>query len=131
MLICPPPESRSVIIANIAEAINEPRNLYNDGLRQNAAFVVNELLSTTQSLGHFHNTLDRVNLAMGTQSGRHQGIQLINSILENTNFSNCINRCETELAMVTPLHGRPFLRNDLPEIYFGKFPLHHPGYPIV
>jgi len=29
------------------------------------------------------------------------------------------------------LVGRPFLRNDMPDIYFGKFPLHHPGYSLA
>jgi hypothetical protein len=126
-----PPEARSVIIANIAEVIDTPQNLDNIDLRRHAAFVVNELLSTTQSLGHFHNTLDRINLAMGTETGRHHGIQLINSVLEDTGFANCINRCETELAMATSLQGRPFLRNDMPEFYLGKFPLHHPAYLIA
>lgn len=126
-----PPEARSVVIANIADVVNEPRNLYNTNLRNNAAFVVNELLSTTQSVGHFHNTLDRVNLEMGTQTGRHRGIQIINALLDHTIFENCINRCETELAMATPLQGRPFLRNDMPEFYLGKFPLHHPEYLLV
>jgi hypothetical protein len=126
-----PPEGRSVIIANIAEVIIEPQSSNNVDLRRHAAFVVNELLSTTQSLGHFHNTLDRINLAMGTETGRHHGIQLINSMLEDTVFANCINRCETELAMAAPLQGRPFLRNDMPEFYLGKFPLHHPAYLLA
>lgn len=126
-----PPESRSVIIASVAEVISERRNLYNLDLRGQGAFVINELISTTQSLGHLHNTLDRVNLAMGTQSGRQNGIQLINSVLENTTFANCINRCETELAMVTPLQGRPFLRNDKSELHLAKFPIHHPAYSLV
>lgn len=126
-----PPECRGAIIADIASVINEPGNFDNIDLRANAAFVINELLSTTQSLGHLRNTLDRVNLAMGTENSRSQGIQLINAVVENTAFANCIRRCEAELAMVTPLQGRPFLRNDLPEIYLAKFPLSHPAYQIV
>lgn len=126
-----PPESRSVIIANVAEVISEPHNLHNLDLRANAAFVVNELLSTTQSLGHLHNTIDRINLTMGEESGRQHGVQLINSVVRTTIFSNCLNRCEFELAAVTPLQGRPFLRNDTPDICLAKFPLHHPAYPTV
>jgi hypothetical protein len=123
-----PPESRGAVIANIAAIVNEPNNLYDINLREKAAFVTNELLSTTQSLGHLHNTLDRVNITMGSENSRNQGIELVNSVVENTVFANCLNRCETELAMVIPLLGRPFLRNDKPELYLAKFPLHHPGF---
>lgn len=126
-----PPESRSVIIANIAEVISDPRNIYNDSLRGNAAFIINELLSTTQSLAHLHTTLERVNLSMSAGSGRARGVQLIDNVVDGTLFANCVNRCETELANVTPLIGRPFLRNDAPEIYLAKFPLHHPAYLVA
>jgi hypothetical protein len=122
-----PPEARSIVIAAVADVMAERENLYNTELHGRAAYVVNELLSTTQSHGHFYNTLDRVNLVMGVQTGRQQGIQLINSIVTNTTFANCINRCEAELAMVLPLQGRPFLRNDTPDIYLAKFPLQHPA----
>ena len=126
-----PPEARSVVIAGVSEVIAEPGNLHNTALRGNAAYVISELLSTTQSLGHLHNTLDRISLAMGEQTGRQQGTRLINSVVGETTFANCINRCEAELAMVTPLQGRPFLRNDMPEIYLAKFPLQHPAYSQV
>jgi hypothetical protein len=126
-----PPEARSVVIAGVAKVMAEEQNLSNMDLQGRAAFVINELLSTTQSLGHLHNTLDRVNLVMGAQTGRGQNIRLINDIVGNTVFANCINRCETELAMVTPLRGRPFLRNDMPELYIAKFPLQHPAHLVV
>lgn len=126
-----PPESRSVIIAAVANMMTQTKNLYNKELQGRAAYIINELLSTTQSLGHFYNTLDRVTLTMGTQTGRQQGVQLINAVVDDTMFANCINRCEAELAMVTPLQGRPFLRNDMPEIYLAKFPLQHPAHILV
>lgn len=126
-----PPESRGAVLATVAEIANEPANLRDENLRGEAAFVMNELLSTTQSTGDFYNTIDRVTVAMGSEPGRYAGSKLIESVLQNTSFSNCLNRCEVKLASVVSLRGRPFMRNDLPEIYLAQFPLHHPAYPIA
>jgi hypothetical protein len=87
-------------------------------------------MSTTQSSRHLENTLDRITVAMGEESSRNNGIQLINSVTEGTIFENCLNRCETRLASTTPLIGRPFLRNDEPEIITSTLSLHHAGYLV-
>lgn len=126
-----PPESRGALISSIADALNQPNYSKDIELRKLAAFSINELLSTTQSMGHLNNTLDRINLALGNESGRNQGVAIINSVVEGTKFADCITRCTTELAQATPLHGRTFLRNDEPEFNLAKFPLHHPAYNAV
>ena len=126
-----PPESRGAIIKSVVDAFNQPRNTENNDLRQQAAFVINEMIVTTQSVGHLENTLDRITGAIGEESGRNQGVQQINSVVTGTMFANCIDRCETQLAKAEPLMGRPFLRNDEPDFRLAQFPLHHPGYPVV
>jgi hypothetical protein len=122
-----PPESRGALIKSIIHAIDK-QNLTNSDLRKSAAFSINELMSTTQSTRHLHKTLERVTFSIGEQSNRNQAIQLINSIVSGTIFENCVDRCEIRLAAANPLKGRPFLRNDDPEIRIAEFPLHHPGY---
>jgi hypothetical protein len=126
-----PPESRGAMIASIASALDQPRNSGNHDLRKMAAFSVNELMATTQSVGHLDNTLDRITVAMGDKPGRNQGVQLINSVVAGTMFANCIDRCEMQMAKAEPLMGRPFLRNDEPDFHLAQFPLHHPGYTVA
>jgi hypothetical protein len=126
-----PPESRGALIRSIADVLNQPRYVNNYDLRKSAAFSIDELLSTTQSNGHLVNTLDRIDLVMGNESGRNQGIQIINSVVEGTKFENCVERCSMQVAQAAPLLGRTFLRNDEPEFALAQFPLHHPGYAIA
>jgi hypothetical protein len=126
-----PPESRGALISSIISAANQPQNSNNIDLRKMAAFAINELMATTQSIRQLENTLDRVTIAMGEEPGRNNGVQMINSIVGGTSFSNCIDRCEAQLAQAAPLLGRPFLRNDEPEFRLAQFPLHHPGYNMA
>lgn len=126
-----PPESRGALIRSIADVFDQPQYSSNYDLRKLAAFSINELLSTAQSSGHLINTLDRINIAMGGESGRSQGIQVINSVVEGTKFEHCVERCTTQVAQATPLRGRAFLRNDEPEFRLAQFPLHHPAYVMV
>jgi len=126
-----PPESRGALIRTIANVVNEPIYSSDFELRKMAAFSINELLSTTQSIGHLNNTLDRVNVALGLESGRSQGVAIINSVVQGTKFANCLNRCSTQLAQATPLLGRAFLRNDEPAFSLAQFPLHHPAYFVA
>ena len=125
------PESRGAMIKSVVEAFNQTRDTGNNDLQQLAAFTINELVATTQSAGHLVNTLDRITMAMGEEPGRNLGVQLINSVVAGTIFTNCINRCEAQLAKAEPLMGRPFLRNDEPEFQLAQFPLHHPGYAVA
>ncbi|MFL6674479.1 MAG: hypothetical protein ACJ8LG_14455 [Massilia sp.] len=126
-----PPESRGAMIASIAGVLDQPRNADNHDLRKIGAFAINELMATTQSLGHLDNTLDRITVAMGDKPGRAQGAQLINSVVAGTMFADCIDRCEMQVAKAEPLMGRPFLRNDEPDFRLAQFPLHHPGYMVA
>jgi hypothetical protein len=125
-----PPESRGAVIASIIDVLQQPQNTSNNELRKLAAFSINELMSTTQSAGHLDNTLDRITVAMGEEPGRNRGVQLINSVVGGTIFDGCIDRCETQLARVTPLKGRPFMRNDEPDFLVAQLALHHPGYAV-
>jgi hypothetical protein len=126
-----PPESRGAMIASIAGVLDQPQYSGNYDLRKLAAFSINELVATTQSLAHLDNTLDRITVAMGDKPGRNQGVQLINSAVAGTMFANCIDRCEIQVAKATPLMGRPFLRNDEPDFHLAQFPLHHPGHMVA
>ncbi|MET0859311.1 MAG: hypothetical protein ABWY27_21365 [Telluria sp.] len=126
-----PPESRGAMIRSIIDAFKQQGVGENYDLRQLAAYVINELLATTQSVGHLNNTLDRITAALGEQPGRNQGVQLISEVVDGTAFSTCINRCEMQLASAMPLLGRPFLRNDEPSFQLAQLPLNHPGYPLA
>jgi len=123
-----PPESRGALIKSIADAYVQQKNPGNLELKTSASYSINELLSTIQSNGQLFNTLDRVNLAFGDESGRNQGIQLINSIVSGTKFDSCIDRCTMQLATANPLLGRAFLRNDEPDFRVAQFPLHNSAY---
>jgi hypothetical protein len=125
-----PPESRGATIKSVVEAFNKSSASVQPQLRGQAAFVINELFSTTQSSRHLDSTLDRVTIEMGQKIDRNQGIKIINSIVQGTNFENCVNRCEVRLASTSPLMGRPFLRNDEPSFRVAELPLHHPGYDV-
>jgi hypothetical protein len=126
-----PPESRGALIRSISDALHQPQYANNYDLRKSAAFSIDELLSTTQSNGHLLNTLERIDVAMGSESGRNQGIEIINSVVEGTKFVNCVERCSAQVANSSPLLGRAFLRNDEPAFALAQFPLHHPGYAIA
>lgn len=123
-----PPESRGALIRSIADVTDQSRYSSNFDLKNLAAYSVSELLSTTQSNGHLVNTLDRINVAMGGESGRNEGIRVINSIVEGTKFEHCVERCVAQVAQATPLRGRAFLRNDEPDFRLAQFPLHHSAY---
>jgi hypothetical protein len=126
-----PPESRGAVIACIADAALRPENINNLELRQLAAFSTNELVATIQSAGHFNNTLDRITIALGEESDRDHGLNIVSSIVAGTKFDNCIDRCELQLARAAPLKGRPFMRNDEPDFLLTQLSLHHPGYNIA
>lgn len=126
-----PPESRGALLKSIVDACNHSRDSITNDLRELAAFAINELVATTQSVGHLENTLDRITIALGEEPGRNQGLQMISSVVAETMFANCINRCEMELGTAEPLMGRPFLRNDEASFQLAQFPLHHPGYRVA
>jgi hypothetical protein len=123
-----PPESRGAVIRTIVDVLHQPQNRGNGELRGLGAFSISELIATTQSVGHLNNTLDRITLALGEEPGRNQGMQLISSVLSETMFEGCVDRCTASLEKASPLKGRPFLRSDEPEIRLAQLPLHHPGY---
>lgn len=125
-----PPESRGALIKSIIDSASQPATFGSDIVRRLAAFSINELLSTVQSTGHLHNTLDRITLSIGEAPGRSYGVPLINSIVGGTMFADCIDRCEHQLARAKPLLGRPFLRNDEADFRIAEFALHHPGYVV-
>ncbi|MCS0591650.1 hypothetical protein ACFQ09_25180 [Massilia norwichensis] len=122
-----PPESRGALIKSLIEAAKNNNSSSND-LQKLAAFLINELLSTTQSTRHLEKTLERVTFTIGERSDRSSAVRAINLISAGTIFENCVDRCETRLAESSFLKGRPFLRNDEPEIKFAELSLHHPGY---
>jgi hypothetical protein len=123
-----PPESRGATIRTVIDAFSRSRSSNAYDLKKIAAFCISELLATTQSMGHLDNTLDRINVAMESESARAEGIHLINSVVEGTKFANCIDRCTVQMAQAAPLLGRSFLRNDEPEFHLAQFPLHHAAY---
>jgi hypothetical protein len=122
-----PPESRGALIKSIIEAVKSPSSK-SDDLKKSAAFAINELISTTQSRRHLNKTLDRITFSIGQQTDRNIAIQSINSLSAGTHFESCVDRCEMRLSETSPLLGRPFLRNDEPELRIAELPLHHPGY---
>lgn len=126
-----PPESRGAMIRSIVDACNKSQNANNYDLKCKGAFLINELLATAQSQSHLDNTLDRVNIELGPESGRQQGIQLVNSVVFGTQYAGCVDRCSLQMAAAAPLLGRAFLRNDEPEFRIAQFPLHHSAYSLT
>jgi hypothetical protein len=126
-----PPESRGALIGSITDVFRQPQYGNDYDLQKIGAFCINELLSTIQSSRQLANTLERISPDLGTETGRNHGVQLISSVVNGTKFSNCIDRCETQLAQAAPLLGRGFLRNDEPAFSIAQFPLHHPGYALA
>jgi len=126
-----PPESRGAMIECIISAFKNFPSKDNNELRKLAAFSINELMATTQSIGHLDNTLERITASLGDTPGSNYGVQLINEVVSGTVFANCVNECRVQVAQASPLMGRPFLRNDEPYFQLAQFPLHHPAYPLV
>lgn len=122
-----PPETRGAIIASIDAIISHPFNIANLELRQSAAFVVSELVSTTQSDAHLGNLLDRVTIAMGDVPGEARGRNAIERLVAGTRFEGCVDLACTRLASAHPVLHRPFMRNDEVDFIVAKLPLHHPN----
>jgi hypothetical protein len=122
-----PPETRGAIIASIEEIINSPTNFANLELRQSAAYVVSELVGTTQSDAHLGNMLDRITVAMGDAPGEAFGRTTIENLVSGTRFEGCVDLACTRLASAQPVMHRPFMRNDEPDFVLATLPLHHPS----
>jgi hypothetical protein len=126
-----PPEARGAAIWSLGHAAEHPKNYGNNELRNLAAFSINELVATTQSIRHLENTLDRITADIGEETGRNPGIALINSVVAGTKFEGCVDRCGSKLAAADLLLGRPFMRNDEPNFVLAQMALHHPAYTSV
>ncbi|MDI1350307.1 hypothetical protein [Aquabacterium sp.] len=122
-----PPETRGAIIASINEVVNSPINLANWEVRQSAAFIVSELVSTTQSTAHIGNMLDRITVAMGNAPGESMGRTTIANLVAGTRFEGCVDQACARLASAQPVLHRPFMRNDEAGFVVAKLPLHHPS----
>lgn len=122
-----PPETRGAIIASINEVVNSPINLANWEVRQSAAFIVSELVSTTQSTAHIGNMLDRITVAMGNAPGESMGRTTIANLVAGTRFEGCVDQACARLASAQPVLHRPFMRNDVADFVVAKLPLHHPS----
>jgi len=122
-----PPETRGAIIASIDEIVNNPINLASWDVRQSAAFVVNELVSTTQSSAHMGNMLDRITVAMGNVPGESMGRTTIANLVAGTRYEGCVDQACARLASAQPVLHRPFMRNDEADFVVAKLPLHHPS----
>jgi hypothetical protein len=122
-----PPEARGAIIASIGDIMTNPINVANLELVQSAAFVVGELVSTTQSDAHLGNLLDRVTVAMGDVPGEARGRNTIASLVAGTRFEGCVDLACARLASAQPVLHRPFMRNDAPDFVVATLPLHHPN----
>jgi hypothetical protein len=126
-----PPEARGAVIWSLGHAAAQPTNFSNNELRSLAAFSINELVATTQSISHLENTIDRITADIGAEPGRNPGITLINSVVAGTKFEGCVDRCGSKLAAADLLLGRPFMRNDEPNFVLAQLALHHPAYAPV
>jgi hypothetical protein len=122
-----PPEARGAIIASIGDIMTNPINVANLELAQSAAFVVNELVSTTQSDAHLGNLLDRITVAMGDVPGEARGRGAIEGLVAGTRFEGCVDQACARLASAQPVLHRPFMRNDEVDFIVAKLPLHHPN----
>jgi hypothetical protein len=122
-----PPETRGAIIACIDDIINIPMNVANLELRQSAAYVVSELVGTTQSDAHLGNMLDRITVAMVDAPGEAFGRTTIENIVAGTRFEGCVDQACTRLASAQPVMQRPFMRNDEADFVVATLPLHHPA----
>lgn len=122
-----PPETRGAIIASIHDIVSDPVNLANWDVRQSAAFIVSELIATTQSTAHMANMLDRITVAMGDAPGEAAGRTTIAQLVAGTRFEGCVDQACMRLASAQPILHRPFLRNDEADFVVATLPLHHPN----
>ena len=121
-----PPETRGAIIASINDIVNSSVNLASWDLRQSAAFIVSELVTTTQSTAHMDNMLDRITVAMGDAPGEAAGRTTIAQLVAGTRFEGCVDQACARLASAQPVLHRPFMRNDEADFVLATLPLHHP-----
>ena len=122
-----PPETRGAIIASVNDIVNSRVNLASWDVRQSAAFIVSELVSTTQSTAHMDNMLDRITVAMGDAPGEAAGRIIIAQLVAGTRFEGCVDQACIRLASAQPVLHRPFLRNDEADFVLATLPLHHPS----
>lgn len=122
-----PPETRGAIIACINDVVNNSVKLASWDVRQSAAFIVSELVSTTQSSAHMDNMLDRITVAMGNAPGNLMGRTTIENLVAGTRYEGCVDQACMRLALAHPVLHRPFMRNDEEDFIVAKLPLHHPS----
>lgn len=122
-----PPETRGAIIASIHDIVNAPVNMASWDLRQSAAFIVNELVSTTQSTAHMDNMLDRITVTMVDETGEAAGRNTIANLVAGTRFEGCVDQACARVASAHPVLHRPFMRNDEADFVVASLPLHHPS----
>lgn len=121
-----PPESRGAMIATLIEIVNDPRHAQDYEIKQIAAFCVNELLATSQSVRHLDNTLDRITVAIGEKNNRDTGVSLIENLMEDSSFASGLQRAQKQVAAASPMIHRPFMRNDESDFIVAQLPFSHP-----
>lgn len=126
-----PPEARGALIASISKVLQTPENSRDHELKNVGAFLVNELLLTTQTARHLDNTLQRITFDMRSKTDINQGINIVDSIVRDTQFDGCLYQCKTKLAAASPLMGRPFMKNNEPDFIISTFPLHNSSYMLA
>ena len=118
-----PPENKGLILAQVNQIAMD------HGLKEQAAFIVAEAMTTMQTPRGKYEVLQRFSLT-GAKVDVASSTAILNRMLASTNVAGCLERTDIALAKAQPIKGYPFLRNDEPEFVTARLGIDHPVYGI-
>ena len=118
-----PPENKGLILAQVNQIAMD------HGLKEQAAFIVAEAMTTMQTPREKYEVLQRFSLT-GAKVDVASSTAILNRMLASTNVAGCLERTDIALAKAQPIKGYPFLRNDEPEFVTARLGIDHPVYGI-
>lgn len=123
-----PPEAKGIILAHVREISSTSEFLKQASYRQEAAWIVAEIMATHQTPREKHEVLQHMAFNIGEKVDVAQSTANLNSIVAGTTYANCLMETDTRLASASPIRGRPFLRNDEHNFVTASLALDHPLY---
>jgi len=123
-----PPEAKGIILAHVTEVSTQPKYLEQASYRQDAAWIVAEIMATHQTPREKYETLQHMTFTIGDKVDVAQSTTSLNSVVLGTVYANCLQETDARLASASPIRGRPFLRNDEQNFVMARLALDHPLY---
>lgn len=123
-----PPEDKGIILAHIREIASKPEFLTQPTYRQDAAWIVAEIMATHQTPREKYETLQHMAFNIGDKVDVAQSTTYLNYVVAGTMYANCLGETDTRLASASTIRGRPFMRNDESNFVMARLALDHPLY---